>query len=282
MISKLKISFYKNPMGFIFTVVVIVFLLILGIGIVIGDIEASDSGVESASNGKMNIVQTNNEANSNLHCDVKDCISVELIGSDGKQLYIDKGITKDKLAYEEDIYLSVENTSQDCKFVGSIYIDGAGFMGQYGGIEIMPGAAQQLKYTIKNSNTKYQIDGQMVQVLNNDILSKYKILASKIKTGIVDEDKYIRVGIEIPDDFDVNNPIDVLSDFLDIYTKSYGIEEIIIYIYEKGYAMKNTSDMYKNALYAITAYVGEEGYSYDVEDLKNDKILFSGELKIQE
>lgn len=271
----LKCGTKNYSTGFkVFTIILGIFTIFL---LVISNNINSDQ-IKPTDSNKPEISEQSNKDEDTSHCQVEECISVELIGSDGKQLYIDKGLTKDKLAYDEEVYVSVNNSSEDCKFVGSIYMEGAGWAGQFGEMDIMPGGGKNLKYTLKDGNTKYRLNGEMIKVLDNDALSKYKILGSKSSDSLTSNNKFVRVGIEIPDGFTVESSSGICKDFITTYSKSISIEEITIYIYEQGYIMNDTSDMYKNALYAITAYMNEGGYAYDVEDLKNNDTLLSGEL----
>lgn len=188
-------------------------------------------------------------------------IEVKITGDDGIEYYIDKGLFKDKIAFNKEVYVQIYNTSQDSKFVGTIHFNGASILDQYGELEILPTQSQRLKVTFSNDDTNYSLNGKMIKVVNNDDINKYNILGSKTRNTLNGQAVYC--GIEIPDNFTEDDTESILNDFIESYSRDMTVEILTVYMYEKGYVMSDTVDMYKNAIYTLEAYLNDNGsYSY--------------------
>lgn len=192
-------------------------------------------------------------------------IEVKITGDDGIEYYIDKGLFKDKIAFNKDVYVQIYNTSQDSKFVGTIHFNGASILDQYGELEILPTQSQQLKVTFSNDDTSYSLNGKMIKVVNNDDINKYNILGSKTRNTLNGQAVYC--GIEITDSFTGDDTESILNDFIESYSSDMTVEMLTVYVYEKGYVMSDTNDMYKNAIYTLEAYLNDDGtYSYSLSE----------------
>ncbi len=194
-------------------------------------------------------------------------IKVKITGTDGKEYYLDKGLLKDKISFNQDIYVDVCNTSQDSKFTGTVFFNGASMLEQYGTLEILPGQSQQLKVVFNKDDLSYVLDGEMIEIVDKGSLDKYKVLGSKTKN--TNSGQAVYCGIEIPDDFTLDNGEQILKDFISSYSREMTVEMLIIYVYEKGYIMSNTEDMYKDSIYELDAYIEKDGsYSFDCYEVK--------------
>lgn len=194
-------------------------------------------------------------------------IKVKITGTDGKEYYLDKGLLKDKISFNQDIYVDVCNTSQDSKFTGTVFFNGASMLEQYGTLEILPGQSQQLKVTFNKDDFSYVLDGEMKKIVDKGPLDKYNILGSKTKNTLSGQAVYC--GIEIPDDFALDKGEQILKDFISSYSGEMTVEMLLIYVYEKGYIMSNTEDMYKDSIYELDAYLEKDGsYSFDCYEVK--------------
>lgn len=226
---------------------------------------------QSYSNSKNSNVEVNGETNkiseelaSSSSGDLSH-IKVKITGLDGKEYYLDKGLFKDQIKFNQDVYVEVSNESTDSKFVGAIHFNGASILDQYGTLEVLPGQSQQLKVTFSKDDATYSLDGEMIKVVDNSYIDKYKVLGSKTRNMLVGQAVYC--GIEIPDSFTEDDTESILNDFIESYSSDMTVEMLTVYVYEKGYVMSDTTDMYKNAIYILDAYLNDDGtYSYSLSE----------------
>lgn len=69
----------------------------------------------------------------------------------------------------------------------------------------------------------------------------------------------------MPDDFTEDDTESILNDFIKSFSSDMTVEILIVYVYEKGYVVSDTTDMYKNVIYTLEAYLNNDGtYSYSL------------------
>lgn len=108
---------------------------------------------------------------------------------------------------------------------------------------------------------------------SNDLQQEYNLLGDKTLNGL--EGKCYRVGIEIPDEV---NSETISRYFIEKY-KDKDMEEVIVYIYEKGHVLEDTTEMNKDAIYELSIYKAENGYSYLLWNLNEDVKVEEGVIE---
>lgn len=116
------------------------------------------------------------------------------------------------------------------------------------------------------------LSGEKIFVDNNGSNIEYNILGEKTIDGSYG--KCYRVGIEEPDDININ---DISKNLLDKYDAE-DLEELKVYIYEQGHLIENMNEMFKGSKYELNITKEDNGYSYYFWDTINDSKIEDGML----
>lgn len=202
--------------------------------------------------------------------DLKEFIKVNVVDSRGDSIELDKGVLKDKLELKHNYLVEVKNISQEYEFEGTVTFDNVDLMDNYGTLKIGPGQSTYLEMKFNNNNATYTISGKMKKVI--DYGNEYKVLGSKVR-GQNKENVFI--GIEKPDDLNAKK---IAKYFKDSY-KNENLDSLTVYIYEKGYTLKDTSAMSKDAIYDVSVYKEKGEYKYYLYKDPEGKCIEEGVLK---
>ena len=120
----------------------------------------------------------------------------------------------------------------------------------------------------------------LIQLLNrkevfinsNNPKIQYNVLGEKQVNGLYG--KCYRIGIEEPSDMNINN---IAESLLNKYNFD-DLEELKIYMYEKGKTIENMNEMFVGSKYELNITKEESGYSYYLWDVVNDLKIEDGLL----